>query len=626
MKGKTKRFGIGSIFIGGGSPVLLQSMTNTDTNDVESSVEQCIRVFDAGAAMVRLTVPTKKEIKSLEKIREELRKRNYSGPLVADVHFSPGVALEAAEVVEKIRINPGNYLEKEYSGPDRFDPEIYEVLTEKLHEKLFPLIEVCRRNGTAVRIGVNHGSLSERIKAWYGNTPEGMVESALDFIRIFHEESFEKLVISLKASSTAVMIRSNRLLVKRMRELRYDYPIHLGVTEAGNEDEGRSRSAVGIGSLLRDGIGDTIRVSLTEDPEFEIPVARQIVEHAGGRDADPEALFSDEMPFDPLQYRRRSTRKVNITGGDEDITVITGAEDSQWTGRELMQAGYGINPDYTLKIYPKASDILYTGNNPLPYSPVKGISFLSKYHLWLDKYRYKIGFIPEIEEADLVARKVADEIVAFTRVGSIQDYRRIENRIPRNVQIVLVLDLPAEDFTGRVRRFFRDYKGEWPVVLHTEYEGLELDDLMIRASVDFGSVLVDGLGDGIWIHSNHGRPETRDLRNLSFRLLQSAGVRISETEYIACPSCGRTLFNIQQTLKKVKAATREFTGLKIAVMGCIVNGPGEMADADYGYVGAGPGKVTLYKGSEAVKKNIPEEDAVEELLKVIREGKNGREI
>ncbi len=618
MSGISGKFGIGNVFIGGDSPVLLQSMTNTDTNDVVLSVEQCMRIFDAGAGMVRLTVPTKKEIKSLESIREELRKKNYMGPLVADVHFSPEVALEAAGIVEKIRINPGNYLEKKYAGPDHFDQGIYDVLSGKLQEKLHPLIELCRKNGTAVRIGVNHGSLSERIKTWYGNTPEGMVESALEFIRIFHAENFEKLVISLKASSTAVMIRSNRLLVKRMRELGYNYPIHLGVTEAGNEDEGRSRSAVGIGSLLRDGIGDTIRVSLTEDPELEIPVARQIVEFSGREGADSGALFGEDMPFDPLQYQRRPTRKVNITGGDEAVTVITGTEDSEWTGRELMQAGYGINPDYTLKIYPKASDILYTGNNPLTFSPVKGISFLSKYHLWLDKYRYKIGFLPEIEEADLVVRKVSDEIVAFTRVVSIQDYRRIENKIPGNVQLVLILDVPAKDFTGRVRRFFRDYKGEWPVVLHTEYEGTGSEELMIRASVDFGSVLVDGLGDGIWIHGKHESLETRDLRNLSFRILQSAGVRISETEYIACPSCGRTLFNIQQTLKKVKAATREFTGLKIAVMGCIVNGPGEMADADYGYVGAGPGKVTLYKGTEAVKKNIPEEDAVEELLRVIR--------
>lgn len=606
---------IGEVRMGGNSPLVIQSMTNTNTNDIDATVAQCIRIFERGADMVRITTQSQREVKSLQEIRKKLREKSYHQPLVADVHFLPAVAEEAAKIVEKVRINPGNYIPGKYEGQDKFHPTRQKEQMERIRNKLLPLIAVCKEHNTAIRVGVNHGSLSERILNWYGDTPEGMVESAIEFLSIFRDENFEKLVVSLKASSTRVMVQANRLLVKRMQEEDLVFPIHLGVTEAGDDEEGRIKSAVGICSLLTDGIGDTIRVSLTEDPEEEIPVAMKIrdISKSIMIERNPDSLKN--FFFDPFNYKKRETIAVENIGGNNPPLVINSFREYDEDGSGLQIFGYefsgGIAEAGSL-----ASDFIYLTENIRHFPGIEGLKLI--YPLNQNTPEKASGYpITAIESYS--DKLTAGSKPVFLKVNK-NSLQKLKNQ--GNGKAVLVYDGGKKNVPANFRKLFKqlnDFKLDMPVILYRKYHSKNKEELMIRASAETGVLFTDGFGDGIWIDEANPEISTRDLREISFSILQACSARISKTEYIACPSCGRTLFNIQSTLKRIKEATLEFKGLKIAVMGCIVNGPGEMADADFGYVGSGPGKVTLYKAREAVKKNIPEESAVEELLKLIHE-------
>lgn len=605
--------------MGGTAPLVIQSMTNTNTNDIEATVNQCIHIFDRGAHMVRITTQSLKEVESLRKIREILKEKNYWHPLVADVHFQPKVALEAAKIVEKVRINPGNYLPRKYEGSAVFDKKEQNAQIKLIRERLLPLIDTCKKYQTAIRIGVNHGSLSERILNWYGDTPQGMVESALEFLKVFHQENFHQVVVSLKASSTRVMVQANRLLVKQMGELNYGYPIHLGVTEAGDEEEGRIKSAVGICSLLADGIGDTLRVSLTEEPEEEIPAAIEMARLFPGK-KEPSAYTIKKTDFHhPFTYNKRISRDVGDVGGKNVPVVINSLKAGVHLEENLEEFGYSYKQDGTLEAESTASDYIFLLNDP-NISPAKFglklIRLLSEKGLHSDENIYTLLYPGDRGKLN----KRYDELVFLKmRMGEVEKtVSLINENIPNSL---LVFDPGDENPIQHYRQFLQtlEQKGiDLPVILNRKYSSENTEKLMIRASAELGSLFIDGYGDGIWIEEENPQISVKEIRDISFNILQACSARISKTEYISCPSCGRTLFNIQSTLKKVKKATAEFTGLKIAVMGCIVNGPGEMADSDFGYVGSRPGKVSLYKGREEVMKNIPEEQAVEELLKLIR--------
>jgi (E)-4-hydroxy-3-methylbut-2-enyl-diphosphate synthase len=553
----SKEINIGNLSLGGANPVRIQSMTSTDTMDTEATVEQSIRMIEAGCEMVRITAQGIREARHLAVIKDELKRRGYDVPLIADIHFNPKAAETAALIVEKVRINPGNYIDKNRGKVDYTDAE-YETEIKKIKERITPLITICKEHNTAIRIGSNHGSLSERILARFGDTPEGMVESAMEFVRICRELDFHNLVLSMKASNVKIMVQANRLLVKKMQQEGINYPVHLGVTEAGDAEDGRIKSAAGIATLLADGIGDTIRVSLTEEPEYEIPVAKMIIDNFGtGNTMLPEKLFS-------VHYSRRISEKVDKTGdGQVPVVVLSGGkiDEKSFSDRFLPDYIFGDN-NYLTKFKDGAN-----GPEFIALSPDNEM-------LAGDIGEGKVIVIDSVEAVRI--QKVKQFIVKLIETG-------IKN----------------------------------PVILRRRYSNYGDDEIMIKAAGEFAYLLIDGLLDGIWIESGNHSPGF--LAELSFGILQATGDRISKTEYIACPSCGRTLFNIQQTLQRIKAKTAHLKGLKIGVMGCIVNGPGEMADADYGYVGAGKGKVTLYKGRQVVRKNIDEKDAVDELIRIINE-------
>ncbi len=553
----SKEINIGNLSLGGANPVRIQSMTSTDTMDTEATVEQSIRMIEAGCEMVRITAQGIREARHLAVIKDELKRRGYDVPLIADIHFNPKAAETAARIVEKVRINPGNYIDKNRGKVDYTDAE-YETEIKKIKERITPLITICKEHNTAIRIGSNHGSLSERILARFGDTPEGMVESAMEFVRICRELDFHNLVLSMKASNVKIMVQANRLLVKKMQQEDINYPVHLGVTEAGDAEDGRIKSAAGIATLLADGIGDTIRVSLTEEPEYEIPVAKMIIDNFGtGNTMLPEKLFS-------VHYSRRISEKVDKTGdGQVPVVVLSGGKIDKKSFSDRFLPDYIFGDNNCLTKFEDGAN----GPEFIALSPDNEM-------LAGDIGEGKVIVIDSVEAVCI--QKVKQFIVKLIETG-------IKN----------------------------------PVILRRRYSNYGDDEIMIKAAGEFAYLLIDGLLDGIWIESGNHSPGF--LAELSFGILQATGDRISKTEYIACPSCGRTLFNIQQTLQRIKAKTAHFKGLKIGVMGCIVNGPGEMADADYGYVGAGKGKVTLYKGRQVVRKNIDEKDAVDELIRIINE-------
>lgn len=595
---KSSEVHIGNTPMGGDNPIRLQSMANTSTMDTENSVAQCIRIIEAGGEYVRFTAQGVREAENLKNIHQQVREKGYETPLIADIHFNPKAADAAALYVEKVRINPGNFVDsiKTFQHVDYTDEEYRQEL-EKIRARFVPFLNICKENKTAVRIGVNHGSLSDRIMSRYGDTPEGMVESCMEFLHICREENFHDVVISIKASNTVIMVQTVRLLVERMNREDMHYPLHLGVTEAGDGEDGRIKSAVGIGTLLVDGIGDTIRVSLSEDPELEIPVARKIVDYVLERENGErvEAEIADSFTY--YERKRRETIPVKNIGGEHVPVVIADCSVSSYEQGELT-------PDYIYIGKKSAVDFPATMNLLVDFEmyereqnhyPVFTVNQLDKIH----------ETSSELKILKLTFPDLSDELIAFLK---------------KENGIVVMLQSATKNRIGESRAFFHKLmssKCKVPVIIQQSYTENDDENLQIKAAIDFGALLLDGFGDGIMI-SNEGTISSTNIANYAFGILQATRTRISKTEYISCPGCGRTLFNLQETIAKVKAETAHLKGLKIGIMGCIVNGPGEMADADYGYVGAGKNKITLYKGKNCVEKNIPENEAVEKLVQLIK--------
>lgn len=599
---RSREVHIGGLILGGTQPIRLQSMTNTPTLDTESTVAQCIRIIEAGADLVRITTPTSQEAENLKNIKAALKQKGYRTPLVADVHFNPDIAEIAAEIVEKVRINPGNYATRRTIIGDLTEKEYREEL-EKIHGKLRRLIDICRRNGTAIRIGVNHGSLSPRIMNRYGDTPAGMVESAMEFVRMCSAENFHDIVISLKASNTRIMVQAYRLLVQTMLNEGYNYPLHLGVTEAGDGIDGRIRSAVGIATLLADGIGDTIRVSLTEEPEAEIPVARKLVQlFPRNKTTSFPEIYRLRNPF---VHEQRQSIAIGRTGHPHPPVVI-GDYDLAAIGSIQQQA----EPDFYYLTQKSQLDSIDTEKQ-----------YILNLHDWFLYARNQQGVYPlyTASEYDYYGPKHPEVNFVIFSADEIKA-TLIESILQHQQRTVVILESFTSGPTGQREALALLLKKQinCPVIINRNYACDSLEDLALRASSDTGLFFVDNLADGLWIR-NAGQIDTKDIYNIAFTILQAGRVRTTKTEYISCPSCGRTLFDLQSTTAKVKEKTSHLRHLKIAIMGCIVNGPGEMADADYGYVGAGPGRVTLYKGKEVVKKNIPSDAAVDELIRVIKE-------
>jgi (E)-4-hydroxy-3-methylbut-2-enyl-diphosphate synthase len=596
---ETLEIRIGNIPCGGNNPVRIQSMTDTNTNDIEASVNQCIRIFDAGADYVRLTTQGIKEVESLSVIKNELYKKGYKKPLIADVHFNPKVAEYAAGIVEKVRINPGNFHKSEKKDNELSEADYLKEI-EIIKEKIEKLVEICKANKTAIRIGVNHGSLSDRILTKYGNTPEGMVVSAMEFLRIFKQLDFSNVVVSMKASNPKIMIYAYRLLHKNMIAENMNFPLHLGVTEAGEGEDGRIKSCIGIGALLLDGLGDTIRVSLTEDPANEIIVAKKLLKHIENTYTNEIVRGSSKMFFNPFRYSRRKTKPVLNIGGNNPPVVVCKLINSEDVS-VFDKADYVFAENFKNSTFGNSALII---NN----------SDFSEKHTKQKFYPY-YNSINEFFKSNSKS-----EILNFILINNSEFD---ENNIKKLNSYPVVFILSADNTNGyyNVRAFINDLiriNSAIPIIVRKKYEEREIEDLQVKSSCDLGPLFIDGLADGIFIE-NDQCINNNDVISISFSILQASNSRISKTEFISCPGCGRTLFNLQQKVKEVKAALQHMPGLKIAVMGCIVNGPGEMADADYGYVGAGPGRVNIYKDCILVKKNIPESEALNELIKLINE-------
>jgi len=650
----TKEVKVGNLLLGNFHPIRVQTMTTTDTMDTIATADQSIRCIEAGAELVRITAPSKKEAENLLNIKNELRKRGYTTPLVADIHFTPNAAEIAARIVEKVRINPGNYIDKKKFEFIEYNDSEYNEEIERIRERFTPLVKICKEYGTAMRIGTNHGSLSDRIMSRYGDSPIGMVESAMEFLRVARAESYHSIVLSMKSSNPLVMVQAYRLLIQKMdEEFNECYPLHLGVTEAGDGEDGRIKSAIGIGTLLEDGIGDTIRVSLTEDPEFEIPVCKDLVrkyEHSQkvrkseSPEENPAIGHSDfptsRLPYSPFEYKRRKTFAVSNIG-DHHVPVVVadfmGAETI--AHKDLQAIGYIYN-EATDKwnISDGAADYIYTGSKTIDFALPGTLKIICDYKTWFtttDKEKY----FPLFQDHEFLSENDHSAIMNFisVNVDNKKSSNEILQAIRKNDNIVLCLWSSASQAMLSVRNFITELMNEGiecPVIICVESHDSTIDEQLIHFSTEAGSLFLEGMGDGIWLMNDpkkiittkvSGRTylETKNnhqfINNTSFSILQATRTRISKTEYISCPSCGRTLFDLQETTAKIRSVTNHLKGLKIAIMGCIVNGPGEMADADFGYVGSGTEKITLYKGKEIVKRNVSNEIAVEELINILKE-------
>ncbi len=590
---------IGNTPIGGENPIRIQSMTNTNTNDTEASAEQTIRIVQAGADYVRLTAQGVREAENLRNIKEMVREKGYTTPLIADIHFNPRAAEAAARIVEKVRINPGNFVDrvKTFETFEYTDEEYIQEI-EKIRAKLVPLLDICKEHKTAIRIGVNHGSLSDRIMSRYGDTPEGMVESCMEFLHISLEEGFTDIVISMKTSNTVVMSKAVRLLIARMEKEGLAFPLHLGVTEAGDGEDGRIKSAVGIGSLLSDGIGDTIRVSLSEDPEFEVPVARKLVTYIAQRTNHP-AIVAEACPkYSPFSTDRRETYVVGNIGGDSLPVVIS----------DRSQGNFELNSHFL-------PDYIYVGKE-LPVAAPRAIPSIIDIEGWKgDKNTYPLF---NISNWNSIKENTAS--VKFLKLSYPEVNKDVISLLRSDKSIVLIASTDHINGLGEQRALVHTLminNCDTPVVFNRRYTENETEDLQIKAAADLGTLYLDGFGNGIMLQ-NEGTISLKNIDAYMFGILQASRVRTSKTEYISCPSCGRTLFDLQTTVALVKGATSHLKHLKIGVMGCIVNGPGEMADADYGYVGAEKGKISLYKKKNLIEKNIPSEYAVERLVELIK--------
>jgi (E)-4-hydroxy-3-methylbut-2-enyl-diphosphate synthase len=651
----TKEVKVGELLLGNNHPIRVQTMTTTDTMDTMATVEQSIRCIEAGAELVRITAPSKKEAENLLHIKNELSRRGYKTPLVADIHFTPNAAEIAARIVEKVRVNPGNYVDKKKFELIEYTDADYAEEIERIRERFTPLVKISKEYGTAMRIGTNHGSLSDRIMSRYGDSPMGMVESAMEFLRIARCENYHNIVLSMKSSNPLVMVQAYRLLVKTMfDEFGEAYPLHLGVTEAGDGEDGRIKSAIGIGTLLEDGLGDTIRVSLTEDPELEIPVCKDIVKRYQGRSTKyevrstkftTESQASDlQLSYSPFEYKRRETFSVDNIGGHHVPVVIADLSKLQSISpKDLQSIGYTYN-EATDKwtISDSAADYVFTGHLVLNFALPGTLKVIVYPATWLmveDKTKY----FPIFDDSGYAKSEVKSNInfvmidcdISNTDCSFLDDFTN-------DPSAVLCLSSQNALPFHSVRRMFTELmnkENKSPVIIIVDSNWQTPDEHLIHFATEAGALLLDGMGDGVCfgmtaeaykkqessIKNSSGRNYSQNLSveqfiNITaFSILQATRTRISKTEYISCPSCGRTLFDLQKTTAKIRAVTNHLKGVKIAIMGCIVNGPGEMADADFGYVGSGPGKITLYKGKEVVKRNVPSEIAVEELVNLLKE-------
>jgi (E)-4-hydroxy-3-methylbut-2-enyl-diphosphate synthase len=609
---------IGGIPLGAGHPIRIQSMTNSATSDVAATTDQITGLQKSGADYVRLTIPSLKDVESLKQIMSALRKKNCNVPVIADIHFNPAIAIACAGIVHKVRINPGNFTDKVLSNLPEYTSEVYQQEYEKARLQFIELIAICRANHTALRIGTNHGSLSGRIMSRFGDTPEGMAESAMEFLRICRQEHFDQVVVSMKASNTRTMVYATRLLVKKMDEENMHFPLHLGVTEAGEGEDGRIRSAIGIGALLADGLGDTIRVSLTEDPIAEIPVAAKLVSYFRDRKNSPSVPEFGDYPVNPFEFLKRLSRVTGTFGGSNPVAVIKiveGLPDIE----KLAECGWNYLPGSGWNFTDQAADMLQVDSwsENLPYPTDKYL--LIPYRKNIVLAHPQVVILIAWEEYFSV-QALPDAVRCIRITASELDQSKIE-RISKDEQAVVVLETNHPNgFADQRAAICRmiNLGCRVPVLLKREYAENEIEDLQLKAACDLGGLFIDGLGEGIWLE-NQGTINNGEIVRTAFGILQFSRMRISKTEYISCPSCGRTQFDLQTTIRKIREKTAHLKGLKIGIMGCIVNGPGEMADADYGYVGAGKGKVSLYKEKNVVKRNVTEERAVDELVQLIKE-------
>jgi (E)-4-hydroxy-3-methylbut-2-enyl-diphosphate synthase len=619
----TREVTIGDLKLGGSNPIRLQSMTTTDTMDTIATVEQSIRMIKAGCELVRITAPSLNEAKNLELIKKELVNRGYDTPICADIHFTPNAAEFAARVIEKVRVNPGNYADKKKFETIDYTDAAYEAELERIRNRFTPLVKICKEYGTAMRIGTNHGSLSDRILSRYGDTPLGMVESALEFLRICEDNNYFNIVISMKASNTQVMVQAYRLLVAKMIETNRNYPLHLGVTEAGEGEDGRIKSAVGIGTLLEDGLGDTIRVSLTEEPEFEIPVARVLAERYSKR--KDHALIKPidfELPYDPYDHNRNKTKEViNIGNHNVPRVVADYSDKKEITPASLFGVGYNYSvPLDKWNLTDLAVDYVFLGENEIDFEIPGTLGLIYNSKTWI-KNKDKNRAYPLFRAGEFFGVKERSGVLNFVSVNISDLTKEFISKIKSESTVTLILESVNLHTMPELRRMAIELKindCQLPYIIKCNYSNLSEEQFQLYSSTDFGGLLLDGFGDGIWINQQNC-VSTQVCNSTAFGILQASRTRISKTEYISCPSCGRTLFDLQETTQKIRERTDHLKGIKIGIMGCIVNGPGEMADADYGYVGTGPGKISLYKGKEVVKKNVTSETAVDELINLIRE-------
>ena len=646
---KTITVNIGDVPMGSDFPIRVQSMTTIDTMDTLGSVEQTVRMIESGCEYVRITAPSVKEAQNLDNIRKELRKRGYNVPLVADIHFTPNAAELAARLVEKVRINPGNYADKKRFETIDYTELGYQNELDRIRTKFLPLVNICKEYGTAMRIGTNHGSLSDRILSRYGDTPLGMVESALEFLRICEDENYYNIVLSMKASNTQVMVEAYRLLCKKLNEEGLKaYPLHLGVTEAGEGEDGRIKSAVGIGTLLEDGLGDTVRVSLTEDPEFEAPVARALIDRYINRKSESKyismlpslrnnvrdsiignQISKNDSPINPFQYHRRTTHEVANFGGHNVPRVIADYSQIEVTEHEdLKPIGHYYIPlpdKWTMNDL--GADYIYTGKNPAKYMLPMGLKEILDFDIW-NKLEDKINIYPLLNVEQFTQEIGKHETLNFVKL-TLNDFNEdLLKKLKTDKKIVIFIETDNAHAMPEMRRLFfelLDNQLTNPVVIVRKYQLLPQSDFQLFSATDCGGLLIDGFGDGILLKLPDLDKKSK-LLNISksynstaFGILQAARTRMSKTEYISCPSCGRTLFDLQETTALIRKRTEHLKGVKIGIMGCIVNGPGEMADADYGYVGVGKDKIALYRGQEVIKKSVHSDNAVDELIDLIKE-------
>ncbi|HMU12387.1 MAG TPA: (E)-4-hydroxy-3-methylbut-2-enyl-diphosphate synthase [Flavobacteriales bacterium] len=620
---RTREVRMGAIGIGGDHPIRVQSMTTTDTMDTGATVAQSIRMIQAGCELVRITAPSIKEAENLALIKKRLRASGYDTPLVADIHFTPNAAEVAARIVEKVRVNPGNYADKKKFDTRTYTDGEYAAEMERIRERFVPLVRICKEHGTAMRIGTNHGSLSDRIMNRYGDTPLGMVESAFEFLRICRDENFHDIVLSMKASNTQVMVQAYRLLVHKMMALGWDYPLHLGVTEAGDGEDGRIKSAVGIGALLEDGLGDTVRVSLTEEPEAEIPVAQALADRYSARRGHRPIPELHDMPIDPFSHARRPTREVlNIGARHVPVVIADLSTKEKINAASLFAYGYHYSvPLDKWNLTDQACDYLFIGDHHLAFEIPGTLGIVQEHAAWL-KDRNKPRHYPLLQVDDLLNNVPTHHDLNFVHATLDQLTDEVIGLLDEDDSCVLLLDtMNQHGYAEQRAAFFRlmTRKCDVPVIIGRDHINLDELRLMLYSSTDMGALLLDGLGDGVMICPE--KCGSDDMVNrTAFGILQATRSRISKTEYISCPSCGRTLFDLQETTARIRARTSHLKGVKIGIMGCIVNGPGEMADADYGYVGTGPGVITLYKEKTVVKRNVPSANAVDELIALIKEG------